>query len=101
MFVQEGTASPITGSLFTYSLEVTAGYYRLNSDKTYRRSTTTRRTEDGVVSTDTETGTGTFRVSGSSLTFKYCDVWVPPGCFFDGSLVRRTLTIGSSVYVKP
>ncbi|MFG1691135.1 lipocalin family protein [Gemmatimonadota bacterium] len=81
-------------------LEVTAGHMRLNSDHTFSTALTLRLTEDGVEDTETGTNSGTFTVSGSSLTFTDSD-----GETFTGSLTDKTLTLiedgDAFVFVKP
>ena len=70
-------------------LDITAGYMWLSSDMTFSRALTFRATVDGVVTTYTEYRTGTFRVSGSSLT-----LWPAIGIgSVTGSFVDRTLAI--------
>ncbi|MFG1691294.1 lipocalin family protein [Gemmatimonadota bacterium] len=82
--------------------EVTAGHWQLNSDMTYSFSAINRYTrQDGVVRTETRLETGTFTVSGSSLTFKETGETRS----YTGSLVGKTLTIIEGgyaiVFVKP
>ena len=89
----------------TSSIEASAGQMWLNSDMTFSQSLTFRYTSSvGAVTTATETDTGTFTVSGSTLTFTSSDPGLDP---YTGSLVGNTLTIVEEwfavafVYVKP
>lgn len=52
-----------------YKLEVTAASYTLSSAGTFSNTATIRETENGAVFTSTETITGTYTVSGASVTF--------------------------------
>lgn len=52
-----------------YKLEITASGYTLSSAGTFSVTATFRETENGVVTTATETSTGTYSVNGSTVTF--------------------------------
>ncbi len=81
-------------------LEFMAGHIRLNSDMTCITSETFRHTHDGVVTTDTGTQTGTFTVSGSSLTFALLGWASSHGWLVDRRLIV-TFSGFSWVFVKP
>ncbi len=71
-------------------IEVTAGSVRLNSDNTYSVSVTFRLTEAGTVTTETDTGAGTYTASGSTIQFSDSGDGEGP---FTGSISGNTLTI--------
>ena len=71
-------------------LEITAGSVRLNSDNTYSLSISLRVTQAGTVTTETDTGAGTFTATGSTIQFS--DPGDGSGSF-TGSISGNTLTI--------
>ena len=83
-------------------VEITAGYMRLNSDMTFSTAFTFRLSDDGVVTTESQSVAGTFTVNGSSLTFTASGSDEGP---ITGSLVGKTLTMVDDgvafVFVKP
>lgn len=56
-----------------YKIEVTGASYVLASAGTFSNSASFRETENGVVTTSTETVTGQYTVSGSNVTFTDSD----------------------------
>ena len=71
-------------------VEITAGSVQLNSDNTYSVSVTFRLTEAGTVTTETDTGAGTFTATGSTIQFSDAGDGSGP---FTGSISGNTLTI--------
>ncbi len=76
----------VTGA---YKLEITAGSVTLNEDNTFSASITFRETEGTTVTTQTETDSGTYSVSGSTITFTSPGT----GSAFTGTLSGGTLTV--------
>ncbi|GBD33206.1 hypothetical protein HRbin33_02187 [bacterium HR33] len=73
----------------TYKAEITAGSVTLNEDNTFSASITFRETEGSTVRTQTETDSGTYTISGNTITF------TSPGTgpAFTGTLSGGTLTV--------
>ena len=70
-----------------YKLEITAASYVLTSAGTFTNSATFRETEGGAVTTLTETFTGRYAVSASTITFTDADGEVSVGTISGGNLV--------------
>jgi hypothetical protein len=75
----------ITGA---YKAEITAGSVTLNEDKTFSASITFRYTQGTTVTTSTETDSGTYTISGNTVTFKSSD-----GSTVTGTLSGGTITV--------
>jgi hypothetical protein len=73
----------------TYKLEITAGSVTLNEDKTFSASITFRETEGTTVRTQTETDSGTYTISGNTITFSSQG----SGSAVTGTLSGGTLTV--------
>ncbi len=71
-----------------FMFELTAGSVRLNSDDTCSTSLTFRATIDGTVTTDTETETCTYSVTGTTIRFDF-----PGEAPITGSVSGNTITI--------
>lgn len=69
-----------------YKLEVTGASYTLTSTGTFSNTATYRETENGVISTSTETVMGSYSVSAGTVTFIDTD-----GETVTGSLSGNTL----------
>ncbi len=70
------------------TLEFLSGSIRLNSDRTFSRSFTFRVTENGAVTTETETDTGAFVQNASAIVFNSSD-----GSQESASLTGNVLTV--------
>lgn len=82
-----------------YKLEITAASYVLTSAGTFTNSATFRETEGGVVTTSTETFSGQYTVSASTVTFTDADGEVYVGTISGGNLVFNDDGL-SAVFVK-
>ena len=85
----DGVALPfVVVQVMDNKIELLEGQMRLDADQTFSASLTARITEDGVATTETESDTGTYSVSGTTLTLTYGD-----GTTESGTLVGKTMTI--------
>lgn len=82
-----------------YKLEVTAARYTLTSSGTFTNSATFRETEGGVVSTSTESLSGTYTLSGEAITFTASDGDVSNGVL-SGSNLQFTEDGMTAVFSK-
>ncbi|MGI8619554.1 MAG: hypothetical protein ACR2L6_10795 [Gemmatimonadaceae bacterium] len=82
-----------------YKLEVTGASYVLAASGTFTNSVSFRETEGGAVTTSTETLTGQYTVSGTTITFTDTD-----GDVITGSLSGNTLQLSgdgiTAVFVR-
>lgn len=69
------------------TVEIMSGNFILAADKTFTTNVVFRITEDGQVSTESETFGGTYSVTGSTVTFAYSD-----GDSDSATLAGNTLT---------
>lgn len=67
--VFEGTVSDPFGGEHDFSAEVLEGALTLRADGTFSARFVQRTTIDGTAATEEDTGTGTYTVTGSSITF--------------------------------
>ena len=78
----------------TSLLEVTAGSGTLNQDLTCSLSLTLRETEDGTVTTITETNACTYALDSGSITVTIPDgVFDPDPLIVSGSITGSTITV--------
>jgi hypothetical protein len=82
-----------------YKLEITAASYVLTGAGTFTNSATFRETEGGAVLTSTETFTGQYTFSGSTVTFTDSEGEVYAGTISGGTLVFNEDGL-SAVFVK-
>ena len=82
-----------------YKLEITAATYVLTGAGTFTNSATYRETESGTVITSTETFTGQYTVSASTVTFTDSDGEVYAATISGGNLVFNEDGL-SAVFVK-
>jgi hypothetical protein len=75
----------------TDTVEITAGFMRLVSDQTFSESVSFRIADGAIVTTDVETTTGSWTVSGSAITFTGT-AGTNAGDTFTGSISGNTLT---------
>lgn len=71
----------------TYTLELTAGFFTLNSNGTFSDSATLRETDAGDVSTDTQSDSGTFTVTNNTVRLRY-----PDGATLNATINGNTMT---------
>jgi hypothetical protein len=70
-----------------FKVEITSGNFILAASGSFSTTVVWRLTEDGVVTTETETFPGTYTVNGSTVNFAYSD-----GDSDSATLAGNTLT---------
>lgn len=75
-------------------LEVTGDLFTTTSSGTFNEMTTTRTTQNGVVSVDTLPDSGTYVLSGSTVTFTFAS----DGSTGSAQLTGNTMTVTQSGY---
>ena len=83
-----------------YTLEVISDQYALNGDGTFSSAVTFRETENGAVTTSTDSYTGTWQRSGSNITLSSTDYGLETAAFSGGNTLTFTSGTNSAVYRK-
>lgn len=100
--LQSVNGGPLPFVLFDgsgYKLEITSASYVLTDAGTFTNSAAFRETQGGTVLTSTETFTGRYTVSASTVTFTDSDGEVYTGTISGGNLVFNDEGL-SAVFVK-
>lgn len=83
-----------------HTLEVTADQYVLNADGTFNSTVSFRETENGTVTTSTDSYSGTWQRSGSTITLTSADYGLESATFSGGNTLTFTSGPNSAVYRK-